>query len=254
MIEVFDSPEKWMKFRKLHKLKSKTLGFVPTMGGLHKGHSSLILKALNENDDVLVSIFLNPTQFNNKSDLENYPKHDELDINILTDLGVKYLLKPSYQSLYPDNFTYSVNESVNSKILCGEFRPGHFQGVLTVVLKLLNIAQADNAYFGEKDYQQYRLIADMVDAFFIETRIISCPIIREDNGLALSTRNERLSENSKNLSSNLFKIISSVEDQNEALKKLHQLGFEVEYLTEKWNRRFVAAKIEDVRLIDNVTI
>ena len=156
-MRVFKEIPSWINFRS--NIKS-SLGFVPTMGALHDGHMSLIKRSLSENKNTLVSIFLNPTQFNNAKDLEAYPSEINEDIKKLESLNNDdlYLITPRYEAIYPDNYTYKVIESQLSKKLCGSARPGHFDGVLTVVLKLLNIANADTAYFGEKDYQQYLLI------------------------------------------------------------------------------------------------
>lgn len=163
-------------------------------------------------------------------------------------------MKPDLNEIYPDDYTYIVEEKKISKDLCGATRPGHFTGVLTVVMKLLNIVKADRAYFGEKDYQQLQLIKNMVKAFFIDTEIVPCPIIRENNGLALSSRNRLLNEEQKEIAPLLYKTLNKNIDLKQMQNELSQLGFKVDYLEKKWGRVFVAAFLGNVRLIDNVTI
>ena len=189
-MRVFPTARGWLAFR---PDISGSLGFVATMGALHAGHESLIARSLAENDATVVSIFLNPTQFNNAADLTAYPDRRTEDEAVLRRLGVPYLFRPTRDDLYADDYRYRVSEHPFSKELCGRHRQGHFDGVLSVVMKLLNIIRADQAYFGEKDYQQLLLVRGMVDAFFIPTEIVPCPTIREHDGLALSSRNFRLS-------------------------------------------------------------
>lgn len=233
----------------------KQIGFVPTMGALHNGHISLIKRARKENNTVIVSIYLNPTQFNDPNDLKKYPKTLDKDIELLKKNNVDYLFLPSYKEIYPDDYTYRIVETKNSKILCGKFRPGHFEGVLTVVMKLFNIIKPHKAYFGYKDFQQYLLIREMVKAFFIDIKIIGCPTVREKDGIAMSSRNMLLDDLSRKKASLLYQTIKDNNISNEEAKKiLQQNGFEVEYVETYWGRRFVAAKIGGVRLIDNIKI
>ncbi len=247
-------------FKDINKFRSKisdakgSIGFVPSLGALHEGHISLIKKSLTDNDFTVVSLFLNPTQFNDKNDLKNYPNTFDKDLKILEELKVDYLLAPEPNSIYPDDYTYKVTESKLSNILCGATRPGHFTGVLTIVAKLLNIVNADKAYFGKKDYQQYLLIDNMAKALFMKTEIVPCPIIREPSGLALSSRNLLLTENEKLIAPNLHKVISGDSTIKEMYSQLTDLGFKVDYIEEHWGRRFVAAFLGNVRLIDNVQI
>jgi len=237
----------------------KSVGVVPTMGALHLGHASLIERSSRENELTLVTIFVNPTQFNQASDLEKYPRTLEADLAMCEKYGASAVFVPRTPAeLYPDHFHYRVSEHAFSNELCGEYRPGHFEGVLTVVLKLLNLAQADRAYFGEKDHQQLTLISGMVDAFFLKTQIVACPTLREESGLAMSSRNLRLNPTDKELAPSLFRVISTFSDLEAAKTELTRLGFRVEYLVEKASkegrRRYVAAWLSDVRLIDNVSI
>ena len=145
------------------------IGFVPTMGNLHQGHLSLLERCCTENDISVLSIFINPTQFNNKNDYTNYPQTLEQDLALAEKAKVDYILMPTYSELYPDDFAYQVSETKISQELEGKFRPGHFTGMLTVVLKLLLLVKAHRAYFGEKDYQQLQLIRGMAKSFFLET-------------------------------------------------------------------------------------
>src|ERR1700677_3344315 len=171
MITVFESIRDWQKLRGSSNFGFRTLGFVPTMGALHEGHLSLVRRSKAENDRTLVSIFINPTQFDDANDFKNYPKTLPEDLKILEEAGVDYVLLPNEKEIYQDKYRFQVSESEVSQTLCGRFRPGHFQGVLTVVLKLLNIADSHRAYFGEKDFQQYLLIKEMADAFFLKPQI-----------------------------------------------------------------------------------
>ena len=253
-MDLFESLAGWKKYRTKLAEIDLSLGIVPTMGALHKGHASLIERSKRECSKTLVSIFVNPTQFDNQDDLKKYPKTWDEDLNILEDLGVDALLYPSYKEIYPDDYQYSIHESMLSSDMEGAYRKGHFDGVLTVVLKLLILSRANKAYFGEKDYQQYMLVKGLSDAFLLDTEIVSCPIIREKSGLALSSRNQHLADEDKIIAAHLFKEISSDKSMGDMEKSLEKLGFDIEYIVEKYKRRFVACNISNVRLIDNVSI
>lgn len=231
-----------------------SLGFIPTMGALHAGHLSLVERSRRENDRTLVSIFVNPTQFNDPRDLEKYPRTLERDLELLRGAGADYLLYPDYETLYGDRYRYRIQENELSTVLCGAHRPGHFDGVLTVVMKLLNIARADRAYFGEKDYQQLLLIQGMARAFFHGTEIIGCPTVREKDGLAMSSRNTLLSPAERTRAPIFPQILRSRHptESLEALRtRLIEEGFEVDYIEERAGRRFGAVRLGSVRLIDN---
>ncbi len=253
-MKVFNSVEDFVKSRK--EVESP-VGFIPTMGALHAGHESLIKRSLEENKSTVVSIYVNPTQFDNQSDLAVYPETMGQDQDILESLGVDILLAPTSGQMYPDCFRYQILEGEFSRDLCGAHRDGHFSGVLTVVMKLLNIVSPDRAYFGEKDYQQYLLIRDMVNAFFLDVEIVPCPIVRESDGLALSSRNLNLDPCSRKTAPIIHELIDSSASDQEVSNRLTKLGFDVDYVETRDGRRFVAAKIgEDpvVRLIDNVAV
>ncbi|RMD49486.1 MAG: pantoate--beta-alanine ligase [Ignavibacteria bacterium] len=251
-MEIIKTKEEWIE--KLKVLNDSTIGFVPTMGALHEGHLSLIEKCQTENDISVVSIFLNPTQFDNKEDLEKYPSSIEDDISILKEKNVDFLFLPDYDYIYPDGYRYSVTENEFSKQLCGASRPGHFNGVLTVVMKLFNIILPHRAYFGEKDYQQLKLIEGMVDAFFMDVEIVPCKIIREDDGLAMSSRNLRLTEDERKIAPKFYQILSSGLNDEETKIKLEEAGFKVDYIQTIDDRKFGAVFLGNVRLIDNVQI
>ncbi len=235
-------------------LEGKSVGFVPTMGGLHQGHLSLIQRAINENDISVVSVYLNPTQFNDKKDLETYPANFDDDCALLEKAGVDILFAPTYTEMYPDDYRYMLTEKDFSKELCGAKRPGHFDGVLTVVMKLLNIVNPTTAYFGEKDFQQFKLLEGMVRAFFMDVKLVPCPIIREENGLAVSSRNRKLSPEGLTLAPKFHEILSGAGSVEEKTVELEKAGFKVDYVTQKENRLYAAVFLEDVRLIDNVEV
>jgi pantoate--beta-alanine ligase len=250
-VRTFKNLREWRTRRKSID-SSLTIGFVPTMGALHQGHLELVKRSRSSNDITVVSIFVNPTQFNNPEDLAKYPQTLESDIRLLESVETDYLLLPEYSDLYVDNYRYRVTEQQFSQELCGKSRPGHFDGVLTVVLKLLNLVNPQRAYFGEKDYQQLHLVRGMVEAFFIPTEIVSVPTVREPAGLAMSSRNSRLSLVGKTLASRLHQILRQASTVSEAREGLRSEGFDVDYVEDVGNRRFAAAWLEDVRLIDNI--
>lgn len=252
-MKIFENPLELQAYL-MDLKKEKSIGFVPTMGALHNGHLSLMERAKSENDICVVSIFINPTQFDNPTDLSTYPENIKKDIELLNTKSVDVLFKPTFSTIYPDNFNYELIEKSFSKQLCGAHRPGHFNGVLTIVMKLLQIVQADQAYFGEKDFQQLSLIQGMVEAFFITTKIIPCPIVRDEQGLALSSRNQKLSQDGIELAQKFAKTLKKPISLKEIEFELSKLGIEIDYLAEQKNRRFAAVKIENVRLIDNVPL
>lgn len=251
---IIKSIQEWRDtFGKLKK-EGKTVGLVPTMGALHSAHISLVEHSIKKNDITAVSIFVNPTQFNNPDDLTNYPETREDDEAKLEASEVDYLLYPAYDDMYRDNYRYKVIETEYSKDLCGTARPGHFDGVLTVVMKLLNMTKATKAYFGEKDWQQFQLIKDMAETFFIDTEIISCPLIREKSGLAMSSRNKMLTTEELERAPLFNKTISSGKKVEEMKEELTSLGFKVDYLKIKEDRIFGAVFLGKARLIDNVRL
>lgn len=172
----------------------KTIGLVPTMGALHAGHASLVKRAVAENDVVVVSDFVNPTQFNDKNDLLKYPRTLEADCDLLAACGATYVFAPSVEEMYPEPDTRQFSYAPLDTVMEGKFRPGHFNGVCQVVSKLFLIVEPTRAYFGEKDFQQLAIIREMVRRYPFDLQIVGCPIVREEDGLALSSRNARLDE------------------------------------------------------------
>jgi len=250
---TFDDLQAWRQERLRQSRAGLTLGFVPTMGALHEGHLALVRRSLGENDGTLVSIFVNPTQFDASGDLEAYPRTLEADCDLLRAAGVNALLVPRAAQLYSDGYRYRAIETERSRELEGACRPGHFDGVLTVVLKLLQIAAAERAYFGEKDWQQLTLIRGLVEAFFVPTAIVACPTVRAADGLALSSRNARLSESDRLKAATFYRALSS-SSTTEATRRMQAEGFSVDYVEERDERRLGAVRLGGVRLIDNVPV
>ncbi len=234
--------------------QSQKVGFVPTMGALHDGHAELIKRSTAENDLCILSIFVNPTQFNNSEDLQKYPRTLEQDLLLAEKCGATAVLTPAFDEIYADNYRFQLSENSFSKKLCGLHRPVHFNGVLTIVMKLLQLVRANRAYFGEKDFQQFQLISEMAKAFFLQTEVVGCKTVRETDGLAMSSRNVRLSVEGRKKAPLLYQALIDFEENEKAVGFLNANGIEVEYLEEFYNRKFIAALIDGVRLIDNVEI
>ena len=191
------------------RAQGKTVGLVPTMGALHAGHASLVKRSVSENGVTVVSVFVNPTQFNDKNDLEKYPRTLDADCRLLEECGADFAFAPSVSEMYPEPDTRQFSYAPLDTVMEGAFRPGHFNGVCQIVSKLFNAVQPDCAYFGEKDFQQLAIIREMVRQLKYNLEIVGCSIVREEDGLALSSRNKRLSaeerENALNISRTLFK-------------------------------------------------
>lgn len=254
MTAVFDSVAAWQREWRDERRSGVTLGLVPTMGALHDGHLSLVRRSRAENTRTLVTIFVNPTQFDDGVDLARYPRTFDEDLARLAAEGVDYVLHPREAELYPDGYRYRVTESEASHVLEGAHRPGHFDGVLTVVMKLLHIASADRAYFGEKDWQQLALVEGMARAFFLPTAIVGCPIVREADGLAMSSRNRRLTPAERAQAPALHRILTSAATADDAARALRAAQFEVDYVADRDGRRLSAVRLGGVRLIDNVPL
>ena len=174
------------------RAQGKTVGLVPTMGALHDGHASLVKRSVAENDATVVSVFVNPTQFNDKTDLEKYPRTLEADCRLLDECGATIAFAPSVEEVYPEPDTRRFSYAPLDTVMEGKYRPGHFNGVCQVVSKLFDMVKPDRAYFGEKDFQQLAIIREMVRQMNFPLQIVGCPIVREADGLALSSRNKRL--------------------------------------------------------------
>ncbi|KTC94394.1 pantoate--beta-alanine ligase [Legionella erythra] len=252
-MQIFHHLDEWIHFRRSLP-DHASLGFVPTMGNLHAGHASLYAVSQQQNHYTAASIFINPTQFNRADDFTHYPRTLEADLHLLEESGVDFCLLPTEQDIYPDGYHYQVHENHLSLCMEGIHRPGHFTGVLTVVLKLLNLVRPQKAYFGEKDYQQYLLIRGMADAFFLPIDIIACPTIREPSGLAYSSRNNRLNQAQRLQAETFARLFHQNKPADELQNDLQTAGITVEYINEQGGRRFAAVLIDDIRLIDNYAI
>ncbi len=276
-MELIQKSKELKSLLKQKKEENKTIGFVPTMGALHSGHVSLIERARKECDIVVCSIFVNPTQFNEKNDLDNYPRTLEAD-SILIESLVDFLFVPhSVEEIYGANMILKEFDfgGIENE-LEGKFRPGHFQGMANVVSILLNLVQSDKAYFGLKDYQQFKIVEKLTKLINLDTKIVGCPIVRESNGLARSSRNERLSQQAREAAAvihfslsyiHLFHSYFTIDEIQKKATQMIQGILEVEYLEIRdaetlgkitdWNNEngvFVsfAGTIEGVRLIDNI--
>lgn len=200
------------------KAQGKKVGLVPTMGALHAGHASLVKRSVNENDVTVVSVFVNPTQFNDKNDLVKYPRTLEADCNLLEAAGASYVFAPEVEEMYPQADTRQFSFAPLDTVMEGKFRPGHFNGVAQIVSKLFDAVKPHRAYFGEKDFQQLAIIREMVRQLHFEIEIVGCPIIREEDGLALSSRNMLLSTEERKIalkiSQTLFKSLTFAADHS----------------------------------------
>lgn len=256
----------------------KKIGFVPTMGALHEGHASLVRYAVAENEIVVVSVFVNPTQFNDKNDLLKYPRTLEADCELLEKEGADYVFAPSVEEIYPEPDTRQFSYAPLDTVMEGKFRPGHFNGVCQVVSKLFMMVEPDKAYFGEKDFQQLAIIREMVKQMNFPLQIVGCPIVREEDGLALSSRNTRLSAQEREFALNISKTLfrskefaasHSVEETQQFVEEsiASSEGLQLEYFEivdgltlqriENWeDTDYVVGCITvfcgDVRLIDNI--
>lgn len=279
-MKVFEHKKDLQASIQAEKAAGKTIGFVPTMGALHQGHLELMRQAKKECDILVVSIFVNPIQFNNPADLKNYPRTLEADKMLLETVNCDILFAPDVNEMYPQPDTTVYHFGKLASVMEGAFRPGHFNGVAVVVRKLFEMVQADKAYFGEKDFQQLAIIKAMTKQLSLPTEIVPCLIVREDDGLAMSSRNRRLTETERKLAPRIYQILSKtaklrnvlspLEMQQYAKKELDKItAFNTEYVSvaddvdlqtiDHWNdvsgaRIFVALELGSVRLIDNVRI
>ena len=243
------------------KEKGQSIGLVPTMGFLHEGHLSLVQRAREENDFVMVSIFVNPTQFGENEDFGSYPKDLERDLKKCQEAGVDLVFHPSPQDMYTDHKTYIKVEDLSEK-LCGVTRPIHFRGVATVCAKLFNISKADRAYFGQKDAQQFIILQKMVQDLNFDIQLIPCPIVREKSGLALSSRNKYLSPKEKEdalvLQKSLKKakaMLDDHKDPKDILAEMKKIIEEVDYAKIDYIKIVDAKNLEDVdKITDDVLV
>ncbi len=221
-----------------YKNEGKSIGFVPTMGYLHEGHISLVNTSVNQNDVTIISIFINPTQFGPGEDFEKYPRDMKSDLDKASLAGVDIVFTPTVKEMYPEGYKTYVNVEGITEILCGRYRPGHFNGVTTVVNKLFNIVEAHRAYFGQKDAQQLAVIKKMVKDLNMNIEIVGCPIIRENDGLAMSSRNVYLSGEERKaaviLSKSLYEAENLIKDGTRRKDEI------IEYITNRINSEKLA--------------
>ena len=261
------------------KADNKTIGFVPTMGALHEGHLTLVRQCVAENEVCIVSVFVNPTQFNNKADLEKYPRNVEKDAQLLEEAGCAYVFAPSAEEMYSTDElenTFQFDFGGMDRLMEGKFRPGHFNGVVQVVSKLFKLVQPDKAYFGKKDFQQLAIIHRMVRLMHFPVKVVDCPIVREASGLAMSSRNERLSAAERDTAANIYRILNESRNLTDKMSpgELTQWvtdevnnagGLSVEYFDiadretlitiDRWQPESIgciAVFCGEVRLIDNI--
>lgn len=279
-MKVFSKISDTTAFIQKQKISGLTIGFVPTMGALHEGHLSLMRQAKSENDLLIVSIFVNPIQFNNKKDLEKYPKTFDADSLMLEEVGCDILFAPSAIEMYPEPILKNYDFGLLGDVMEGANRPGHFNGVAIVVKKLFEICLPTKSYFGEKDFQQLAIINKLVKIENLDVEIIPCQIVRESDGLAMSSRNSRLSNEQRQIAPFIHKTLvqarnlagnNSVNDvkiwvENEFKSNV---AFQLEYFeiaddadlqrVSNWNKAenimgFVVANMGNVRLIDNIRL
>src|ERR1700728_4253920 len=213
-MNVSDTLAAWRTRRRA--IDGCSIGFVPTMGALHRGHASLVERCREENQVGVVSIFVNPSQFNDPKDLDRYPRTLDDDLRLLERLQVNEVILPNASELYPHGYRYRIEPPNSDLVLEAAHRPGFLQGVMTIVLKLLNLVGADRAYFGEKDYQQLIAVSEMARELFVPTRIVPCPTVREESGLAMSSRNVLLSPEGRHRAACLFQVLTTAANAVEA--------------------------------------
>ncbi len=279
-MHIFTAVGPLKAYLKHHRSAQSSIGLIPTMGALHQGHLSLVEASKRDNDITVCSIYINPTQFNSRADLEKYPRTFEKDIQMLREANCDVMFRPDDSEMYPEVSQINIDFGSLDKILEGEFRPGHFSGVALIVSKLFNIVHPDRAYFGQKDFQQLRIISRLIDELKFDVKLMSVPIIRESDGLAMSSRNMRLTaeerrrsvclfENLKQTCAALLRGESFSNLKEEVSKRCIQNNVRLEYLALADTKNLtllqsvkdpdqtillIAAYVGDVRLIDNMLL
>lgn len=279
-MQIFKKKSALIRCLSLLKDKNMQIGFVPTMGALHKGHQSLVEKSKENNDFTVVSIFVNPTQFNNTEDLKKYPKTLEEDLKLLKNINCDIVFIPSVEEIYAQNViskSYSFDGIENQ--MEGEFRKGHFDGVATIIQTFFEIINPNNAYFGEKDFQQLQVVKKLVEKENISVKVVGCPIYREKDGLAMSSRNVRLSKEQREEAPFIYQTLKKAVSfsKTKAIKEIYEFvknefdttSLDLEYFTiaeestlievseinfTKKSRAFIAVNAGSVRLIDNLSL
>lgn len=234
------------------KNNDKTIGLVPTMGALHEGHATLVRRCVSENEVTFVSVFVNPTQFNNAEDLAKYPRTLERDAELLAGIGANFVFAPTPEEMYTAeemSHRFDFDFGGLDTVMEGKMRPGHFNGVVQVVSKLFQLVQPTRAYFGEKDYQQLAIIHRMVELMHFDIKIVDCPIVREKSGLALSSRNERLSEEEKVLALNISRILFA----SKVFAKTHSVEETRQWVVDEINK-VEGLEVEYYEIVDQTTL
>jgi len=231
MIKVVTTKNELQEVLLPYRKAGKTVGLVPTMGALHEGHASLVRRSVRENDVTVVSDFVNPTQFNDKNDLASYPRCLDADCKLLDKEGAQFVFAPSVEEMYPEPDTRTFDFTPLDKVMEGPSRPGHFNGVAQIVSKLFYAVEPDRAYFGEKDFQQLAIIREMVRQLGLNLEIVGCPIVREEDGMALSSRNMLLSKDQRKLAANISRTL--FESRNYRLQ--HTLSSTRQYVIDTIN-------------------
>ena len=223
-----------------HRDEGRSVGLVPTMGALHEGHASLVRRSVRENDVTVVSIFLNPTQFNDPKDLERYPRTLDADCRLLEQCGADIAFAPSVKEIYPEPDTRQFSYPPTDSVMEGAMRPGHFNGVCLIVSKLFSYVEPDRAYFGEKDYQQIAVIRRMIDDLGFKLEAVPCPVVRQEDGLALSSRNSLLSDEERVIAANIYRVMNESRTLGLPVQQTHDYvvdainkidGLEVQYFS-----------------------
>ncbi len=279
-MRIFNQINDLQSVLQAERKRTRSIGFVPTMGALHEGHLELMRRAKAENELLVASVFVNPIQFNNSIDLEKYPRNLQDDIRLLESVACDVLFNPSVEEMYPEPVTTQYSFGSLEEVMEGAFRPGHFNGVAVVVHKLFEIVQPDKAYFGEKDFQQLAIIRELVRQYSLPVDIVACPTIREADGLAMSSRNQRLLPAERIIAPKIYQILKKGASLRNVLSpkemriwvrtQLEKIdGCMIDYVEvaddielqpiEHWNqstgaRLFVALFLGQVRLIDNIRI
>lgn len=250
-MQVFDNIKDLRDLLHTYRLEGKSVGFVPTMGALHPGHAELIRQSSRTNDVTVVSIFVNPTQFNVQSDFEKYPRHLEVDIEIAANNGASLVFAPSALEMYPEGFRTFIEPGASADPMEGANRPGHFRGVATIVVKLLNIVQPDNAYFGTKDFQQLAVIRETVSHLNMPFAIHGVPTVREADGLALSSRNVRLSSDARSQAPIIYQALKTTQ---KAFAQGERNRTKLEHLAADGLNKAALCRVEYVSVCDATTL
>ena len=250
-MQIIEKVSELLTYVENGKNKGLKTGLVPTMGALHKGHLSLVKRSRQDNDVTIVSLFVNPTQFNNPEDLATYPRQQEEDFKLLAQEGVDIVFAPTEDEIYPEGFNKNktFNLGKTSEVMEGKYRPGHFQGVALVVNRLFQLCRPTHAYFGMKDFQQIAVIKEMVKNEGLDVEIIACPVVREETGLAFSSRNQLLNDTERKEAAVIYQVLNASKDY----LKNHSVEETIKYVTDTLNSKD-GFKVEYFEIVDGETL